>query len=102
MAEACLRVRREFELPERSVDDLIKHVNRGMLELYRANFNDYLEGFPATEVEKAIESVRVAYEADYLKHVAVHTKLYDGIESSLAEIAKYAKIAVITNKPESI
>src|SRR5207253_1124689 len=48
------------------------------------------------------DEVRLAYEADYLAHVADETKLYPGIAEALAELAALGTLAVVTNKPEKI
>lgn len=97
MVAAAQRVRAAFGLPARADDRLRPHVNAGMDQLYRACFDDYLEPDPAR-----IEEVRLAYEADYLANVAVHTRLYAGIADALRELASLGTLACITNKPERI
>jgi phosphoglycolate phosphatase len=68
-----------------------------MDHLYRACFDDYLDGTDARLAE-----VRARYEADYLDHVAHETRLYPGIADSLTRLADLGRLAVITNKPERI
>ena len=97
MVAAARRVRAAFDLPPRPDERLRPFVNAGMDQLYRACFDDYLEREPGS-----IERVRAAYEADYLAHVAVETRLYDGVAAALAELAQLGTLCCITNKPERI
>jgi phosphoglycolate phosphatase len=97
MVASVHRVRARLKTPSRSDDAVRPHVNKGMEQLYRACFDDVLAGSDAR-----LEEVRLAYEADYLAHVADETKLYPGIADALAELATLGTLAVVTNKPEKI
>ena len=97
MVAAARRVRAAFGLPPRPDSALRPHVNAGMDQLYRACFDDYLAEDPARYAR-----VRSAYEADYLAHVAVETKLYAGMAGALAALAQLGNLACVTNKPEHI
>jgi phosphoglycolate phosphatase len=99
MTDAARRVRAQLRLPVRDDAELRPWVNAGMERLYRACFDDYLShGDPSARMEQ----VRQAYEADYRDHIAVKTRLYDGIEATVAELARLGALCCITNKPESL
>jgi phosphoglycolate phosphatase len=97
MVAAARRVRAQLGLPAREDALLAPWVNGGMDQLYARCFDDFLAGDPARH-----EQVRRAYEADYLECVAVTTRLYDGIDSALRELAGLGALACVTNKPERI
>ena len=99
MVAAARRVRAGFGLPARADSALLPFVNGGMDALYRACFDDYLGSAPQ---QARIRAVREAYEADYLEHVAVATRLYTGIEPALVKLAELGALACVTNKPERI
>ncbi len=97
MVAAVQRVRGALGLAPRP-DHLVRPwVNRGMDQLYRACFDDYLAGDDAR-----LDDVRSRYEADYYDHVAHETRLYPGIADCLSRLADLGRLAVITNKPERI
>lgn len=100
MVASVNRVRARFSASERSYDDVVPHVGRGMTALYLACFDDVLAGAPAGSAR--FHEVRRAYEQDYLEHVAVHTRLYDGIAAALGELSALGGLVVVTNKPEHI
>lgn len=97
MVAAARRVRAGFGLPPRADDALRPHVNGGMEALYRACFDDYRPDAP-----QRLREIQVAYEADYLAHVAVETRLYAGVHESLRALAPLGLLACVTNKPERI
>jgi phosphoglycolate phosphatase len=97
MVAAVRRVRTALNLAPRPDDAIRPWVNRGMDQLYRACFDDYVDG-----VETRLAVVRTRYEADYLDNVARDTRLYPGIADSLAQLTDFGRLAVITNKPERI
>ena len=99
MVAAARRVRARLGLPERQDAKLRPFVNAGMDQLYRACFDDYLAA--GAEAARYLE-VQQAYDADYYEHVADRTRLYDGIEAALGELAGLGTLACITNKPERI
>ena len=99
MVTAVERVRRALGLPARPAAELRPWVNAGMDALYRACFDDFLA---AGDAERRYAQVREAYEADYLAHVAVETRLYPGIAAALGELAGLGRLACVTNKPERI
>ena len=97
MVAAVRRVRAALRLPPRPDEAIRPWVNRGMDQLYRACFDDYLARDQARLAE-----VRVRYEADYFDHVAHATRLYPGVRDALVRLAALGRLAVITNKPERI
>jgi phosphoglycolate phosphatase len=97
MAAAVHRVRAGLGLPPRTDLSVRPWVNRGMDQLYRACFDDHLQGSDAR-----LPEVRARYEADYLDQVAVETKLYPGMAPALELLSALGRLAVITNKPERI
>jgi phosphoglycolate phosphatase len=97
MVAAVHRVRDALALAPREDAAIRPWVNRGMDQLYRACFDDYVNGDSSR-----LAAVRERYEADYLANVADETRLYPGIADSLAKIADRGRLAVITNKPERI
>ena len=99
MVAAARRVRAGFGLPVRPDEKLRPFVNAGMEQLYRACFDDFVTG---AEEAARLCAVQQAYEADYYAHVADHTRLYDGIDAALRELATLGTLACITNKPERI
>jgi phosphoglycolate phosphatase len=104
MTRAAQRVRAHFGLPAWPDDRITPNVNRGMTELYLACFTDLLEAESTRGVPQAetLERIRLAYEADYLAHVADHTRLYEGMAETLRQLSERGKVIVITNKPEKI
>lgn len=104
MTNAVVTVRAHLQLPFWEASKITPNVNRGMAELYRACFSDYLADHSTkipNSVEK-LEQVRELYEDEYLAHVADHTCLYEGMDAALRYLATQGKIIVITNKPEKI
>jgi phosphoglycolate phosphatase len=97
MTAAVRRVRAALGLAPRGDDAIRPWVNRGMDQLYRACFDDYVNGD-----DSRLAVVRERYEADYVENVAHDTRLYPGIADSLARLAERGRLAVITNKPERI
>lgn len=98
MVAAARRVRAAFGLPPRPDSALLPYVNAGMDQLYRACFDDFLVQDPGPHYAR----VRAAYEADYLAHVALETRLYPGMAGALAGLAQAGLLACVTNKPEHI
>ena len=97
MTAAARRVRAQLGLPVREDAALRPWVNGGMDQLYAKCFDDFIAGDAAK-----VAAVREAYEADYIANVAVATRLYDGIDAALRELAQLGKLACVTNKPERI
>lgn len=104
MTAAALRVRKAFGLAERDASAITPNVNRGMRDLYLSCFDDFLakQTQEGKTLEAALETVRVAYEADYLAHIADTTQLYPGMAETLQALAARGKVIVITNKPEHL
>jgi phosphoglycolate phosphatase len=104
MANAVLRVRQELKLPAWKAEQARPFVNKGMRELYLNCFADFLEieVKKGIDFEAAVEKVRHLYEAQYLSHVAVETKLYPQMDEVLKTLSQKGKVVVITNKPEHI
>jgi 2-phosphoglycolate phosphatase len=99
MVRAAHRVRARLGLAERTDAALRPWVNAGMDRLYRACFDDFLEGDPAGA---RYAEVKAAYDADYFDNVAIATRLYAGIAEALAGLSRLGALACITNKPEHI
>jgi len=97
MTAVVHHVRAGLKLRPRPSEAVRPWVNKGMEQLYRACFDDYIQ---ANDV--GLEEVRKRYEADYLENVSVETRLYPGISESVSRLADLARLAVITNKPERI
>lgn len=97
MTSAVHRVREALGLPCRTGEAILPWVNKGMDALYRVCFDDYLQGSDARLAE-----IRSQYEADYLKNVAVETRLYPGIAGALKHLSRFGSLVVVTNKPERI
>jgi len=97
MVAAARRVRAQLHLPVRADDALLPWVNKGMDQLYRACFDDYIRAD-----ESRVADVRRLYEADYMEHVAVGTRLYDGVAPAIQQLAAMGTLACVTNKPERI
>ncbi|MBI3621014.1 MAG: HAD-IA family hydrolase, partial [Nitrospirae bacterium] len=49
-----------------------------------------------------VADVRRLYEDDYFAHVAVDTRLYDGVAPAIGQLAAMGTLACVTNKPERI
>lgn len=107
MVDAANRTRAHFKLMPKPHEVLAPCVSKGMEYLYRTAL---CELFPGDDVNAPMESkfapvlndVRGIYEADYLSHVAVDTKLYPDMKNALTQLAKVAQLVVVTNKPEKI
>ncbi|MEW6325491.1 MAG: HAD-IA family hydrolase [Nitrospirota bacterium] len=97
MVAVARRVRAQLGLPPRPDEALRPWVNKGMEQLYRACFDDYITGDGAR-----LGTVRLRYEADYFDHVAVETKLYPGVAPAVEQLAAFGSLACVTNKPERI
>lgn len=100
MAESANRVREKLGLAQRDIEVLKQNVNRGMTDLYLSCFDDYLKD--SAIQTKAMETVRLAYEENYLANVTNHTKLYDGVFEALKTLSQKAKLVLVTNKPTHI
>jgi len=97
MVAVARRVRAQLALPVRPDEQLLPWVNKGMDQLYRACFDDYIGADDAR-----LAAVRRLYEADYFDHVAVETQLYPGIGPAVERLAGMGTLACVTNKPERI
>src|SRR5262249_2953719 len=80
MVAAARKVRAALGLPPRIDAELVPFVNGGMDRLYRSCFDDYLA---QGDGERRYLTVRDAYNAEYLAHVADETRLYAGIADAL-------------------
>jgi len=97
MVAAARRVRIHLKLPPRPDDALLPWVNKGMDQLYRACFDDFIGGD-----DSRLAEVRRLYETDYYNHVAVETRLYPGIAPAVEQLSTMGALACVTNKPERI
>ena len=98
MISAVHRVREGLGLPRRTDEAVLPWVNKGMEQLYRACFDDYLQADEGARMEE----VRRRYEADYLENVVCETKLYPGISDAVKRLSLIGPLVVVTNKPERI
>jgi len=89
--------RKKLLIPELELSYIEKHVNKGMDELYKNCFHDYLEINPNNYTQ-----VKTEYEDCYFNNVCVHTKYYAGIPNALKELSQKGSVVVVTNKPEKI
>ena len=97
MTNCVHRARRKLLLPERASDKVSPFVNRGMPELYRNCFDDFIQS------SEDYERVRETYERIYFEYIADETRLYDGIKETLTSLKKRGVIfSLITNKPEHL
>lgn len=90
-------VRKKLQIPEFEIGYIEQYVNKGMDELYRNCFFDFLEQNPQN-----YDLVKNEYEETYFNNVCVHTKCYEGIPEALSILSQHGKIVVVTNKPEKI
>jgi phosphoglycolate phosphatase len=102
MVSAAQHVRSVLGLPQRTFEDLVPHVNRGMRELYLNCFNDFVSPTGELADESKLAHVQTMYEQRYDDCIAVETKLYPGIRSALEDAKTLGLVAVITNKPEKL
>lgn len=105
MVAAIQRQRRRLGLDARPAGDFMAHVNRGMAHLYRHCFADHLApAGPADDrvAESRLDALRLAYEDDYLAHIADTTELYPGMADALGSLATLGSLAIVTNKPERL
>jgi phosphoglycolate phosphatase len=97
MVAVARRVRTQLKLPARTDNILLPWVNKGMDQLYRACFDDFI----GTDVSRLAE-VRSRYETEYFDHVAEETRLYPGIAQAVEQLSTMGALACVTNKPERI
>jgi len=97
MVAVARRIRAQLKLPARPDNTLLSWVNKGMDQLYRVCFDDFI----GTDVSRLAE-IRSRYEADYFDHVAVETRLYPGIAQAIERLSMFGALACVTNKPERI
>jgi phosphoglycolate phosphatase len=102
MVNAAQRVRECLSLESRTFEELVPHVNRGMRELYINCFKDFCLTASGDVDEEKILTIERLYVEHYGNEIAVHTQLYPGIRDLLTQIKPHGRIAVITNKPESL
>lgn len=89
--------RKKLQLNEFEPSFIEQHVNKGMDELYKNCFYDYLEKNPDN-----YNIVKNEYEDCYFNNVCLHTRCYEGIPQALAALSQKGKVVVVTNKPEKI
>lgn len=90
-------LRKRLGLEDRPDHSIFPWVNRGMDQLYRSCFEDFIQ-----DDDARLDVVRSQYESDYLENIAVETKLYPGIPLALEELAGLGSLVLVTNKPEKI
>lgn len=104
MSNCVNMIRKKMNLSENNVDEIQKHVTKGMDELYRKCFHDVLSvcDTDSQEYKDLFNQIKTDYEDCYLRHVCVHTKCYAGIPQALQTLSRHGKVIVVTNKPEKI
>ncbi len=90
-------VRKKLSLAELEFNYIEKFVNKGMDELYKNCFSDYLQVNP-----DFYSRVKSEYENCYFENVCIHSKCYEGIPQAILHLAEKGKVIVVTNKPEKI
>jgi phosphoglycolate phosphatase len=98
MTQAVSQVRQALHLSPIDVPHIEKNITRGMDELYKNCFGDYLEH----HFTQRYEEVKRLYEDEYLKNCCIHTACYEGIPDAIEYLSKQGKVIVVTNKPEHI
>jgi phosphoglycolate phosphatase len=93
IANAVNHTLRYFNKPVLSKDEIISYVGHGAEYLIRQCFK--------ASSEEQIKKALPYYKEFYLEHCVVETKLYDNLKETL-EFFMTKKMAVVTNKPESI
>ncbi|KAB8030987.1 HAD family hydrolase [Fluviispira multicolorata] len=91
-------VRELLGLHPRNNDELKKHVNRGMYELYMACFDDYFK--QSINFDLSYQKIKTEYEKNYLENICLKSFCYEGVKDVLEELSKNSKIIIVTNKPE--
>lgn len=76
---------------EQPVGDIVRHVGNGM----RALMTAVMAPASAEEVEEATRN----FMAHYGRHCLATTRLYEGVADTLDEVARGARLGVVTNKP---
>ena len=105
LLESVNAVRVEMDLNELAPSQIKPNVIKGMEHMYRNCFPELFPGGARNTGEpehSVMEKIKFAFEADYGKHIAHHTKLYDGIIEALEELYEVATMAIYTNKPEQL
>lgn len=102
MVTAAQMVRSMLGLSVKKYDELVPFVNKGMTELYLNCFKEYVRSDDGTVNPDALTKAEKLYLKTYGDQIAVHTKLYPGIEKVLRMSQSSGRTAVITNKPESL
>lgn len=100
MTNCVHKVREQLNLDALSSDIVRPQVNRGMTELYKNCFADFLSN--SNDFNRDFEKIKTLYEKEYLDNVAINTKLYDGIYDALKHLKTISNLILITNKPAHI
>ncbi len=84
-------------LPERSLEELIKGINRGAREFVRASLTD-----DRKNDEEFLDGCYKLYSECYARHCNEQTSLYDTVAEGIALLKKMGiKLAVLSNKQDS-
>lgn len=103
MSDSINRVRAEFGLPPLPTAHAVTFVNKGMDYLYLNAFPELTT--PAgqgPQLVQTIERIRAAYVEDYGRHIADHTRAYEGIPEAVKALSVEGILSVYTNKPEAL
>ena len=97
MISSVQEVRKILNLEEIDSQYIKNYVNKGMSELYKNCFADYIKSNSENYL-----IVKNTYEDFYFKNVCIHTKCYEGIPETIRLLSQKGPIIVVTNKPEKI
>lgn len=93
LAHAINCVRRELDLAPLSFEEVRPHVSHGSMALTRI-------GFEIAENSSDFEILRQRLLDVYRENIALHTRVFDGIDELLAELDnRQIRWGVVTNKP---
>ncbi len=83
-------VLREFDYPQRTIDEVCRFVGNGAAQLIRL----------AVPEGEDWEVVLSAFQTYYAAHCDILTKPYDGIPEALVALGEKYPLAVVSNKPD--
>ncbi len=100
MVSAIHRVRHRLGLSSKNFEELVPHVMRGMPHLYRNCFGEAIGEHDLDTPH--MDEIAGLYNEEYAQGIADETRLYPGIKEALPLLEEMGRLAVVTNKPESL